>query len=96
MDSLAHNSIGIVYDAVRNILLTARSKAYSAANFAMVQAYWQIGKVITEEELGGKARADYGKQLMDELSEKLTAVFGKGFDSRELRRICQFYRCFPK
>ncbi len=84
-----------LYSEISNILLSARSKAYSAINFAMVQSYWQIGKLITEEELSGKDRADYGKYVMKELSNRLSSSFGKGFDERELRRICQFYRCFP-
>ncbi len=84
-----------LYSKISNILLSARSKAYSAINFAMVQSYWQIGKLITEEELEGKDRADYGRYVMRELANRLSSSFGKGFDERELRRICQFYRCFP-
>ena len=84
-----------LYADICHVLSTARGKAYSAVNFAMVQSYWQIGKLITDEELGGKQRADYGRYLMKELSERLTQDFGKGFDERELRKICQFYRCFP-
>ena len=84
-----------LYADICHVLSTARGKAYSAVNFAMVQSYWQIGKLITDEELGGKQRADYGRYLMKELSERLTRDFGKGFDERELRKICQFYRCFP-
>lgn len=83
-----------LYLSIRQILESARRQAYSAINFAMVQSYWQIGKLITDEELGGKHRADYGKYIMKMLSERLTNDFGKGFDERELRRICQFYRCF--
>ncbi len=96
MSNIKRDNINQLYSAVRDILITARGKAYTAINFAMVQSYWQIGKLITEEELGGKNRAEYGKQIMTELSARLTSEFGKGFDSRELRRICQFYRCFPK
>ena len=84
-----------LYADICHVLSTARGKAYSAVNFAMVQSYWQIGKLITDEELGGKQRADYGRYLMKELSERLTQDFGKGFDERELRKRCQFYRCFP-
>lgn len=77
-----------LYADICHVLSTARGKAYSAVNFAMVQSYWQIGKLITDEELGGKQRADYGRYLMKELSERLTQDFGKGFDERELRKIC--------
>ncbi len=95
MSNIRPNDINTLYTSVREILLSARGKAYTAVNFAMVQSYWQIGRLITEEELHGKQRADYGKQLLHHLAKRLTAEFGKGFDERELRRICQFYRCFP-
>lgn len=94
--SLNIDPVGCLYATIRDILLSARQKAYHAVNFSMVQSYWQIGKLITEEELGGRNRAGYGKQVMEDLSVRLTAEFGKGFDARELRKICQFYRCFPK
>lgn len=95
-DIVNPNGFSRLYSEIRDILLSARQKAYSAINFAMVQSYWQIGKLITDEELGGASRARYGEQLMQELAARLTAEFGKGFDARELRKICQFYRCFPK
>lgn len=92
--SMNHNMKRLYVD-ICAVLLKARNKVCSAVTFAMVQSYWQIGKLITDEELGGKQRADYGKYLMKELSQRLTHDFGKGFDERELRKICQFYRCFP-
>lgn len=82
-------------DEIRQILTTARSKAYSAVNTAMVNAYWEIGKRIVEEEQQGNTRADYGKGLLKGLAKELKAEFGKGFDERELRRIRQFYLTFP-
>lgn len=96
MNELSNNQdIKRLYADIYSVLTTARSKVYTAVNFSMVQSYWQMGKLITDEELGGKQRADYGKYLMKELSQRLTQDFGKGFDERELRKICQFYRCFP-
>lgn len=90
-----NHDIKQLYADICTVLTTARNRVYSTVNFAMVQSYWQIGKLITDEELGGKQRADYGKYLMKELSLRLTHDFGKGFDERELRKICQFYRYFP-
>jgi len=52
---------------IKTILFQARQKAYSAINSAMVEAYWQMGKRIVEEEQQGKERADYGTQLFKEL-----------------------------
>lgn len=81
---------------IREILLSARHTAYKAVNFAMVTAYWNIGKLIVEDEQNGNARAKYGKAVLEELSTKLTKEFGKGFSVRELRKIRQFYLEFPK
>ena len=77
------------------ILKDARKRAYAAINFAMVNAYWQTGKRIVEEEQHGKERAKYGAFLIKELSRQLTNEFGKGFDEREVRRIRQFFLVFP-
>lgn len=61
----------------------------------MVQSYWEIGRLIVEEEQQGASRAAYGKQQLQILSEALTARFGKGFDVRNLRNMRQFYLTFP-
>ena len=60
----------------------------------MVQDYWNIGKIIVEEEQNGKDKAKYGLYLIKELSEKLTKDFGKGFSEQSLRNMRQFYNCF--
>lgn len=80
---------------VRETLLKFRSKAYSTVNFAMLQAYWQIGCVFVENEQKGRLRADYGKEVLQRLLEKLTSEFGKGFDVRNLRSMRKFYVIFP-
>ena len=82
-----------LYKSVADVLAKARNSAYRAVNFVMVQAYWEIGRLITEDELHGQ-RADYGKEVLKHLSARLTQEFGKGFDERELRKMCQFYRLF--
>ncbi len=61
------------------MLLTSRGQAYSAINFAMVQAYWQIGRILVEHEQNGSLRAEYGKGVLNRLSSELTEEFGKGF-----------------
>jgi len=83
-----------LYKEVRAILDLAKSRAYTAINFAMVEAYWQIGRLIMEKQ-GGEERAEYGKQLLQDLSEQLTKDYGKGFDERNLRNMRQFYQQFP-
>lgn len=82
-------------EEIRGILNRARKTAITAVNSAMVYAYWEIGKRIVEEEQKGEERASYGKNLLDNLAESLSVNFGKSFDARELRRIRQFYLCFP-
>lgn len=60
----------------------------------MVYAYFEIGRMIIEEEQNGKNRAAYGKQILQDLSEYLTAQFGKGFSVGNLKNIRQFYRVY--
>ena len=78
---------------IENIIRESRQTAYRAIDFTMVMAYWNIGKVIVEDELHWE-RADYGKKILKNISIRLTKEFGKGFDERELRKMCQFYRRF--
>ena len=84
------------YNSVKEVLEAARSSVYRAANFAMVGAYWNIGRLIVEEEQSGEQRAEYGKHLIKELSIKLSNDFGKGFNERNLWYIRSFYLIFPK
>ena len=84
-----------VYSRVRQILETARSSAYRAVNFVMVQAYWHIGREIAGEEQKGKTRAAYGEYLLINLSERLTKDLGRGFDYSNLKNMRQFYLTFP-
>ncbi|HNB52231.1 MAG TPA: PDDEXK nuclease domain-containing protein, partial [Anaerolineales bacterium] len=93
MTKLAHRPE--FYEEVRALLNQARQKAYASINFAMVEAYWQIGRRIVEEEQSGKERADYGTFLIKELSRQLTGEFGKGFAVANLWNFRQFYLAFP-
>ena len=81
-----------VYESIRLHLANARTKVINAITVAMVQAYWEIGREITEA-VGD--RAEYGKQLLLFLSEQLTIEFGKGFTVANLRNMRQFYKTFP-
>jgi predicted nuclease of restriction endonuclease-like (RecB) superfamily len=75
-------------------LINARNKVYSTANFAMIEAYWNIGKKIIEKQ-GGKDKAEYGLGLIKELSTQMTKDFGKGFTVTNLKYMRQFYLTFP-
>lgn len=84
-----------LYSSIREILLAARTSIQRAVNFAMVQAYWSIGKLIVEDEQRGERRAEYGKAVLADLSRRLTDEFGKGFDPSNLRYMRLFYLAFP-
>ncbi|RPI77539.1 MAG: DUF1016 family protein [Desulfobacteraceae bacterium] len=83
------------YSAVAEILQNARWNSYRALNFTMVEAYWNIGRIIVEEEQQGKERAEYGRRLLIELSVRLTQEFGKGYNTSNLRYMRQFYLAYP-
>ena len=88
--------VNSLYNEIRSVLEKARSSAYRAVNFAMVQAYWQVGYLIVEHEQEGKERAEYGKAVLKEISMRLAGEFGKGFDVTNLRKMRQFYLMFSK
>lgn len=83
------------YSQVREIIQEARTKAYRAVNFIMVEAYWNVGRLIVEQEQQGRKRAEYGDYLIIELAKRLQTEFGKGFDERNLRNMRAFYQTFP-
>ena len=83
-----------LYEFSRDLILNSRKLVYQTANSAIVETYWRIGEKIIEEQ-GGEERAKYGDELISNLSEKLTAEFGKGFTVRNLRAMRQFYLQFP-
>lgn len=60
-----------IYLSIKEILTSAREKAYKAVNFAMVEAYWNVGKLIVEAQAGNE-RAEYGEELLKNLSKELT------------------------
>ena len=66
----------------------------NGTNFAMVEAYWNIGKSIVEQQ-GGEDKAEYGVRLIEELSKQMTTDFGKGFTVANLKNMRQFYLTFP-
>ena len=88
----ADASAGAIIIALSLIHISARTKAAAAVNDAMVSAYWEIGRQIVEAQ---GDRAEYGQHLMEYLSERLTAEFGKGFTERNLRAMRQLYLAYP-
>lgn len=82
-------------DDIRALINEARKQVVHTVNTVMVATYWEIGRRIVEEEQNGKERAEYGKYLIKNLAEALTADFGKGFGETNLKYFRQFYQTFP-
>ncbi len=78
-------------ERVITLIEEARRKVASAANVALVYTYYEIGRMIVEDEQGGKERAAYGDKTLAELSGKLTAKFGKGWSIANLKLMRQFF-----
>lgn len=91
--SLVDNSF---YQDIKELLHSAKNKVYQTINITMTQTYYQIGKRIVEKEQGGKVRAEYGKSLIQNLSIELTKEFGKGFSTRNIEQMRQFYIVYSK
>lgn len=84
----------LTYNSIRNNIIVAQNKVYTAVNTAMVQAYWEIGEQIYKA-CGDNDRSEYGKNLIKFLSDKLTSEFGKGFSETNLKNMRRFYIQFP-
>ena len=96
MTKLLSTSFDGFYERIREILEVSRIKVYRTANIEMLQAYWNVGREIVEEEQKGRDRAGYGSFLVNNLSVKLTLAFGKGFTQSNLRYMRLFYKTFEK
>ena len=81
---------------IKQILAQARQKTYQAINSTMVEAYWNIGRKIVEEEQNGLERAVYGKEIIKNISQELSSEYGKGFSERTIREMRQFYSYFQE
>ena len=88
-------NINLLHTKVRELILEARSVVSRTVNFVSVVQNWEIGRMIVEEEQGGEAKAKYGKYIIKELSVKLTAEFGNGYNEQNLRFFRQFYNLYP-
>lgn len=85
-----------LFSQIVNLLQSARNNVVSTINHTMVMTYFEIGRMIVEKEQDGKERADYGKQILKELSEVLTKEFGKGFSVDNLENMRRFYLVYGK
>ena len=85
-----------IYEEICNLLNKSRESIISSVNSTMTKTYYLIGKWFVEEEQNGNERAEYGKNLIKELSEKLLKKFGKGFSERNLEQMRMFYIKYSK
>ena len=79
------------YNNIAQLLKHARNSIVKTINRTMVYTYFEIGRIIVEEEQRGKERAEYGKKILKGLSEKLGKEFAKGFSVTNLKQMRQFY-----
>lgn len=79
---------------LRSLIASSRQRLAGAVNAELTRLYWSVGQRLATEVLGGE-RAQYGSQLMVRLGEQLTGEFGRGFETKNLRRMVQFVQAFP-
>jgi len=84
------------FNQIVDLLHSARSKVFQTVNQTMVTTYFEIGRKIVEEEQKGKDRAEYGKNLLTDLSKVLTREFGKGFSVTNIQQMRRFYLTYEK
>jgi hypothetical protein len=80
---------------IHSIISSSKERAIRSVDTERMLMYWQIGRVIFEEEQDGKDRAGYGQFLIKSISNEFQPEFGSGFSVRQLERYRQFYRAFP-
>ena len=96
MEDLQNHRIEDLYNKVANHLYSAKQHILRSICVEQVTAYWLIGRDIVEEEQQGKSRSEYGKRLIQEISNRLIKDFGKGFGVGTIKNIRQFYLTYPE
>ncbi|MGN0867462.1 MAG: DUF1016 N-terminal domain-containing protein [Oligosphaeraceae bacterium] len=91
---ITKESTSSLYTRIAETIEAARRHVAQTANLAMVTCYYQIGRMIVEDEQKGRRRAGYGEKTLQALSQRLTERFGKGFSYRNLRLFRQFYQTY--
>lgn len=91
---IEHNSH--FFSQISNLLKAARQRVYQTVNSTMAKTYFDIGRLIVEEEQKGKEKAEYGQNLLQDLSARLTSEFGKGFSTTNLKQMRTFYLNYSK
>ena len=94
MSNLQPSVKKIMYDNIKTLLLEARKNVVRNINRTMVYTYFEIGRIIVEDEQDGEYRAEYGKQVLIDLSNRLINEFGRGFSVDNLQNMRNFYLCY--
>ena len=93
-DIILQNNHDQIIDDLRSIIEHGRHQAYASVNQAIIQTNWNIGRRIVEEEQAGEKRAQYGKRLIANLAERLSALYGNSYSKRNLEYYRKFYLSF--
>ena len=84
-----------VFSDISTMIYTAKNEVMMRVNTSVISLYWNIGKKLSDEVLQGK-KAEYGKNIIGDLSERLTAEYGKGFEKSSVFKMVKFYQEFSK
>ena len=90
-----NTSNNLLFYSIKEIVQKSRERVFRTINGTLLETYWQIGRIIVEDEQQGKSKADYGKETLKNLAIQLGLEFGKGFDDSNLRNMRAFYKAFP-
>lgn len=83
-------------EEIKNVIISSRRKVAYEVNNTMLMAYWNVGRIIVENEQNGNIKAEYGKQIIKELSRELRKTLGSGFSVSSLFNMRRFYITYPK
>ena len=83
-------------ERIEKLINEARNRTIAVVNTTMVYTYYEVGRIIVEDEQQGEQRAEYGTELLKHLSEQLSSKFGKGFSVQNLANMRQFYLTYSK
>ena len=86
----------VMISEIKEVIINSRKRVIYEVNNAMLVAYWSVGRMIVENEQNGNIKAEYGKQVMRELSKELRQTLGSGFSVSNLQHMRRFYLMYPK
>ena len=83
-------------EEIKDVIIRSRNKIAYEVNNTMLLAYWNVGRIIVENEQNGNIKAEYGKQVLKELSKELRKILGSGFSVSNLQYMRRFYWIYVK